>query len=83
MNHADSTEPQITALAATVQRLGLTTPVRICLDALIPVGFLASQCALFLRPLTPIATWRESLRVFEDEQSWATLRQALEMYDRP
>jgi hypothetical protein len=39
-------------LAQAIARRRLTAPARLALDVLSPLSFLASQIALFLRPLT-------------------------------
>jgi hypothetical protein len=64
----------IEQLAAALVRHGLTTPARMTLDALEPIDFVASQIALFFRPLTPIPRWRAYLSLLSDEAAWRELR---------
>ncbi len=62
------------ALAAGIARRRLSAPARLVLDVIEPLGFLASQIALFARPLTPFGRWREYLLALEDEDGWRILR---------
>jgi hypothetical protein len=56
------TEP-IEQLARAIAQRGLTTPARIMLDIIAPLGFLASQATLFARPFIPkIAGHTRSMR---------------------
>jgi len=61
-------------LAAAIARRRLVVPARIFLDLVEPLGFLASQIALFARPLTPLGRWREYVVALEDESSWKVLQ---------
>ena len=61
-------------LADGIARRRLTTPARLVLDIIQPLGFLAGQIALFARPLTPFGRWREYLTALEDEDGWKILR---------
>jgi hypothetical protein len=60
-------------LADGIARRRLTVPARILLDLVEPLGFLASQVALFVRPLTPLGRWRDYIMALEDEESWKVL----------
>jgi hypothetical protein len=60
-------------LANSIARRRLTTPARILLDVVEPLGFLAAQVALFVRPLTPLDRWREYLTALDDQEGWAIL----------
>lgn len=60
-------------LADGIARRHLSAPARLVLDIVEPVGFLAGQIALFVRPLTPLARWREYLMALEDEEGWKIL----------
>ena len=48
------------------------------LDIVEPLGFLASQIALFARPLTPFGRWREYLLALEDEEGWKILHRMID-----
>jgi hypothetical protein len=61
-------------LADGIARRRLATPTRVILDAIEPLGFLASQVALFARPLTPLGRWRDYATALEDEEGWKVLR---------
>jgi hypothetical protein len=68
-------------LADAIAHRRLTVPARLLLDAIAPLGFLASQVALFARPLTPLGRWREYLAALEDEHSWRLLQSLVEERD--
>lgn len=60
-------------LADRIARRRLTTPARMVLDVIAPIDFLASQAALFVRPLTPLGRWRDYVMALEDEEGWKVL----------
>ena len=62
------------SLAAGIARRRLTAPARIMLDLIAPLGFLASQLALFARPLAPFGHWRDYLMALEEEDGWRKLQ---------
>lgn len=68
-------------LAASIARRRLVTPARILLDLVEPVGFLASQVALFARPFAPLGRWQEYVMALEDETSWKVLQSLVERRD--
>jgi hypothetical protein len=68
-------------LAAAIARRRLMTPARILLDLVEPMGFLASQVALFARPFTPLGRWHEYMMALEDETSWKVLQSLVERQD--
>jgi hypothetical protein len=68
-------------LADAIARRRLTAPARLLLDAIAPLGFLASQVAAFARPLTPLGRWREYLTALEDERSWRLLQSLVDERD--
>jgi hypothetical protein len=68
-------------LARSIARRRLTTPARLALDLIAPLGFLASQIALFLRPLTPLGRWHEYVAALDDEQGWEVLQRLVENQD--
>jgi hypothetical protein len=68
-------------LADAVARRRLLAPTRLALDVLAPLGFLASQVALFLHPLMPLGRWREYVAALEDERSWKLLQTLVEQRD--
>jgi hypothetical protein len=65
-------------LADRIARRHLTALARILLDVIAPLGFLASQVALFARPLTPFERWREYLTALDDEEGWVILHDLVE-----
>jgi hypothetical protein len=68
-------------IAEAIARRRLAVPARIVLDVLAPLGFLSSQVALFLRPLTPLGRWRMYVMALEDEQSWQVLQRLVDQGD--
>jgi len=68
-------------LADGITRRRLTTPARMILDLVEPFGFLASQTALFVRPLTPFGRWRDYLTALDDEASWKVLHHLINHRD--
>jgi hypothetical protein len=65
-------------LADGIARRRLSTPVRLVLDIVEPLGFLAGQLALFARPLTPLGRWQEYLTALEDEEGWKILHRMVD-----
>jgi hypothetical protein len=65
-------------LADGIARRHLSAPMRLMLDVVEPLGFLASQIALFARPLTPFGRWREYLMALEDEEGWKILHRMVD-----
>lgn len=61
-------------LAAAIARRRLTTAARVFLDIATPLGFLASQIALFARPLTPHGRWQNYIVALGEEDSWKVLQ---------
>ena len=69
-------------LAAGIARRRLTAPARILLDLIAPLGFLASQLALFVRPFAPFGQWRDYLMALEEEAGWQKLQSLVgDQYD--
>jgi hypothetical protein len=68
-------------LAQAIARRRLTAPARLALDVIAPLSFLASQIALFLRPLTPLGRWHEYVAALDDEQGWKVLQRLVENQD--
>jgi hypothetical protein len=68
-------------LAQAIARRRLTAPTRLAFDVLAPLSFLASQVALFLRPLTPLGRWHEYVAALDDEQGWKVLQRLVENQD--
>ncbi len=60
-------------IAEGIARRGLIVPARIALDAITPLGFLASQMALFAQPLVPSQRWRAYVAALTDEAGWSRL----------
>jgi hypothetical protein len=65
-------------LADGLARRRLTAPARFVLAIVEPLGFLAGQLALFVRPLTPLGRWREYLMALEDEEGWKILHRLVD-----
>jgi hypothetical protein len=68
-------------LAAAIERRRLTAPARIALDVIAPLGFMASQVALLVRPLTPPGRWHEYVSALDDEQGWLVLQHFVDQQD--
>lgn len=68
-------------LADEIARRRLGTPARMLLDAIAPLGFLASQIALFARPLTPLGRWHDYVAALADEEGWSVLRGIVDRQD--
>jgi hypothetical protein len=68
-------------LADAIARRRLTGPARLALDVIAPIAFLASQAALFARPLTPFGRWHDYVDALGDEQGWTMLQQLVEHRD--
>ncbi len=64
-------------LAAGIERRGLAAPARILLDAVAPLGFIASQATLMARPFLPAGRWADYIRALSDETAWETLQRIL------
>jgi len=61
-----------------IARRGLLTPARIMLDVVEPLGFLASQVALFARPFVPLGRWQEYLSALDDQEGWIILHEIVD-----
>ena len=68
-------------LAQAIAHRRLTAPVRLALDVIAPLNFLASQIALFVRPLTPLGKWHDYVAALDDEQAWDLLQHMVENQD--
>ena len=68
-------------LAQAIARRRLIGPARLALDVINPLSFLASQVALFLRPLTPHGRWHDYVAALDDEQGWKVLQSLVEKQD--
>lgn len=68
-------------IADTLHRRRLDAPARLLLDVITPVGVIASQAALFARPLIPVGRWRTYLAALEHESSWKQLRGCLDEHE--
>ncbi len=64
-------------LADAIVQRGLTAPARMLLDILAPLGFLASQMALFARPFVPGDRWMRYVDALSDARAWEQLRDIL------
>ena len=68
-------------LADGLVRRRLGTPVRLILDVVEPLSFVASQVALFVRPFAPLGRWRDYVAALEDEEGWKVLRSLVDHQD--
>jgi hypothetical protein len=75
---ADEREQILHGLANALARRRLQAPARIVLDTVAPLGMLASQAMLFMRPLLPNSRWRSYASALGDEQGWSVLQRFLE-----
>ncbi len=76
MNPSPDDEPLEQLANALVQR-GLAAPARILFDVLAPLGFLASQMTLFVRPFVPGDRWTRYVDALSDTRGWEQLRDIL------
>ena len=79
--NADQRAQILQQIAHAIARRHLTAPARLALDVISPVSFLASQIALFARPLTPLGRWHDYASALDDEQSWKVLQGLVEKQD--
>lgn len=68
-------EQILSSLADALSRRRLLASTRLLLDVVEPISFLASQIALFARPLTPRGRWSEYVGALGDEAGWKALHQ--------
>ncbi len=80
MQHPDSPERQqaLANLAAQIKQRRMTAPVRLILEAIGPLSFLASQAALLIHPFVPSSPWRTYITALTDESGWDTLYRILD-----
>lgn len=69
------------SLADGLAQRHLATPARLILDVVAPLGFLASQVALFVRPLTPLGRWHDYVAALADEEGWKVLHSLVDHQD--
>jgi hypothetical protein len=81
MMNTDRRTEVLEQLAAVIARHRLTAPARIALDIVAPLGFIASQVAQFVQPLTPAGRWHEYVNALDDEQGWLVLRRLVDQQD--
>lgn len=68
-------------LADALASRRLATPARIALDVVAPVGFLASQAALLVRPLLPTGRWHQYVSALSDQHGWELLHELVTRRD--
>jgi hypothetical protein len=73
----DQRQDTLKELATRLSERRLTTPARMMVDAVVPLGFLASQTALFIEPFFPHGRWRSYVTALADEQGWEALQRIL------
>jgi hypothetical protein len=83
MSREASTERAIDALADAIARRRLVAPARLLLDMIAPVDFLASQFALFARPLAPGGRWQAYVAALSEEAGWQRLRERVRQPGEP
>jgi hypothetical protein len=79
--NSDQRAQVLQQLTQAIARRRLTTPARLALDVIAPLSFLASQVALFVRPLTPLGRWHDYVAALDDEQGWKVLQRLVENQD--
>jgi len=79
--NAEQRDQILQQLAQAIARRHLTAPARLALDVISPLSFLASQVALFVRPLTPLGRWHDYASALDDEQGWKVLQRLVENQD--
>jgi hypothetical protein len=79
--NADQRAQILQQLAQAIARRRLTAPARLVLDVIAPLSFIASQLALFVRPLTPLGRWHDYVAALDDEQGWNVLHGLVEKQD--
>lgn len=65
-------------LADGIARRRLAAPARLALDIIEPLGFLAGQVALFVRPFAPLGRWRDYVSALSDEDGWRELHRMID-----
>lgn len=65
-------------MADGIARRRMVAPARLALDIIEPLGFLAGQVALFVRPLAPVGRWREYVSALSDEDGWKELHRLID-----
>lgn len=74
-------EQTLHTIANGIRQHRLETSARIVLEIIAPVGVIASQATLFVRPFIPVGRWADYLTAFEDAASWKQLHAALDSGD--
>jgi hypothetical protein len=75
---SDERQQALSNLAAQIVQRRLTAPVRMLLEAIGPLSFLASQAALMIHPFVPGSDWRIYITALTDESGWNTLYRILD-----
>jgi hypothetical protein len=75
---SDERDQILRELAGGLTRRGLDAPCKLALDMIAPLGMLASQAALFVRPHIPNSRWRSYAGALDNEEGWLTLQRLLE-----
>lgn len=76
-NPPSDDEQCLRGLADALAQRRLLTPARILLDMIAPLGMIAGQMTLFVRPLLPSERLRRLLAPLEEEAGWRTLQRIL------
>ncbi len=79
--NADQRVQILQNIAEAIARRRLIAPARLALDAIAPLGFLASQVAVFVGPLVPLGRWHEYVAALDDERSWKELQNLIDYQD--
>jgi hypothetical protein len=70
-------EQVLQRLAMQIEQRRLLIPIRLFVDTIAPIGVIASQFALFVRPFAPTNQWQEYLDVLSDQQAWSAFQRIL------
>lgn len=74
-------EKLLNTLVMLIVRQRLLTPMQVFMDIVMPVGFLASQVMLFVRPFTPYGRWRDCATALSDEEGWIVLQNLIKRHE--
>ena len=79
--NTDHREQLLSTLVVSIVRQRLLTPMQVFMDVVMPVGFLASQVVLFVRPFTPCGRWRDYATALSDEEGWRMLQDLMKRHE--
>ena len=79
--NSDERTQTLEALADRLRQRPFVGAARLLLDVVEPVDFLASQLALFAKPLTPRGRWHTYVDALCDESGWKQLRRMVDRHE--